>query len=284
MPASLSSVVSAPLSPSRARNGPSALAGSVVPGPPTQDVVVPPTPAARCSGNYSTVTTAVSMVCSAHVAPRSTDLGPRRAPVAARRRRASRLATPRPERDPAGSPRADAGIGSLGGAAPRRRRRRDHERARARRRPPRPRRRRRPARAHPVATPPRAGSSTTPPRSSASSTRRSRSSPSRLDARRRRHVAAIGITNQRETTVALDRADGRALAPAIVWQDRRTARACDALAAAGRRGARARAHRARRSTRTSRRPRCAGCSTAGALDARARPRRCARSTRSSAGT
>ncbi|HEV3213382.1 MAG TPA: glycerol kinase GlpK [Acidimicrobiales bacterium] len=42
-------------------------------------------------------------------------------------------------------------------------------------------------------------------------------------------VAVIGITNQRETTVAVDRADGRVLAPAIVWQDRRTAPACAEL-------------------------------------------------------
>ena len=47
-------------------------------------------------------------------------------------------------------------------------------------------------------------------------------------------VAAIGITNQRETTVAVDRSDGRVLAPAIVWQDRRTAAACAALVADGR--------------------------------------------------
>ncbi|HEX5629012.1 MAG TPA: FGGY family carbohydrate kinase, partial [Usitatibacteraceae bacterium] len=35
----------------------------------------------------------------------------------------------------------------------------------------------------------------------------------------RRDVAAVGITNQRETTVLWDRATGRALANAIVWQD-----------------------------------------------------------------
>ena len=35
-------------------------------------------------------------------------------------------------------------------------------------------------------------------------------------------VATIGITNQRETTVVWDRATGRPLANAIVWQDRRT--------------------------------------------------------------
>ena len=46
-------------------------------------------------------------------------------------------------------------------------------------------------------------------------------------------VAAIGITNQRETIVFWDRATGEPLAPAIVWQDRRTADACAELKAAG---------------------------------------------------
>ncbi|MCA1669033.1 MAG: glycerol kinase GlpK [Thermomicrobia bacterium] len=46
-------------------------------------------------------------------------------------------------------------------------------------------------------------------------------------------IAAIGITNQRETTVIWDRATGAPIAPAIVWQDRRTAASCDALKAAG---------------------------------------------------
>jgi glycerol kinase len=46
-------------------------------------------------------------------------------------------------------------------------------------------------------------------------------------------IAAIGITNQRETTVLWDRKTGKPLAPAIVWQDRRTAGVCDALRAAG---------------------------------------------------
>jgi len=46
-------------------------------------------------------------------------------------------------------------------------------------------------------------------------------------------VAAIGIANQRETTVLWERASGRALAPAIVWQDRRTAPLCESLRAAG---------------------------------------------------
>jgi glycerol kinase len=46
-------------------------------------------------------------------------------------------------------------------------------------------------------------------------------------------IAAIGITNQRETTIVWDRATGRPIMNAIVWQDRRTASACEALEAAG---------------------------------------------------
>lgn len=45
-------------------------------------------------------------------------------------------------------------------------------------------------------------------------------------------IAAIGITNQRETTLIWDRATGHPLHNAIVWQDRRTADTCDALKAA----------------------------------------------------
>jgi len=44
-------------------------------------------------------------------------------------------------------------------------------------------------------------------------------------------VAAIGITNQRETLVAFDRSTGRPLHRAIVWQDRRTAAICAELEA-----------------------------------------------------
>jgi glycerol kinase len=44
-----------------------------------------------------------------------------------------------------------------------------------------------------------------------------------------RQLAGIGITNQRETTLLWDRASGRAIARAIVWQDRRTAADCAAL-------------------------------------------------------
>ncbi|HUV21496.1 MAG TPA: glycerol kinase GlpK [Gammaproteobacteria bacterium] len=46
---------------------------------------------------------------------------------------------------------------------------------------------------------------------------------------KRRRIAAIGITNQRETTVVWDRASGKAIYNAIVWQDRRTAEFCDEL-------------------------------------------------------
>jgi len=42
-------------------------------------------------------------------------------------------------------------------------------------------------------------------------------------------IAAIGITNQRETTIVWDRSTGRPVYPAIVWQDRRTAKYCDSL-------------------------------------------------------
>jgi len=50
---------------------------------------------------------------------------------------------------------------------------------------------------------------------------------------RGRDVAAIGITNQRETTVVWDRKSGAPIANAIVWQDRRTADACDRLRSEG---------------------------------------------------
>jgi glycerol kinase len=46
-------------------------------------------------------------------------------------------------------------------------------------------------------------------------------------------LAALGITNQRETTVLWERATGKPVANAIVWQDRRTAGICDELRAAG---------------------------------------------------
>ncbi|WKZ83483.1 MAG: glycerol kinase GlpK [Acidimicrobiia bacterium] len=46
-------------------------------------------------------------------------------------------------------------------------------------------------------------------------------------------LAAVGITNQRETTVAWSRSSGMPLAPAIVWQDTRTQEMVDSLAASG---------------------------------------------------
>ena len=48
-----------------------------------------------------------------------------------------------------------------------------------------------------------------------------------------RDIVAIGITNQRETTLLWDRATGRPVHRAIVWQDRRTADLCASLKAAG---------------------------------------------------
>lgn len=48
-----------------------------------------------------------------------------------------------------------------------------------------------------------------------------------------RDVAAIGITNQRETTVVWDRVTGKPVYNAIVWQDRRTAAICDRLRSEG---------------------------------------------------
>jgi len=48
-----------------------------------------------------------------------------------------------------------------------------------------------------------------------------------------KEIASIGITNQRETTVIWERATGRAIHNAIVWQDRRTAEDCQRLKAKG---------------------------------------------------
>ncbi len=50
---------------------------------------------------------------------------------------------------------------------------------------------------------------------------------------RPRDVAAIGITNQRETVIIWDRATGKPIHPAIVWQDRRTAAHCEELEESG---------------------------------------------------
>ncbi|MBV8603018.1 MAG: glycerol kinase GlpK, partial [Candidatus Eremiobacteraeota bacterium] len=48
-----------------------------------------------------------------------------------------------------------------------------------------------------------------------------------------RAIAAVGVANQRETTILWDRASGEPVHPAIVWQDRRTADACERLEARG---------------------------------------------------
>ncbi len=50
---------------------------------------------------------------------------------------------------------------------------------------------------------------------------------------RPRDVAAIGITNQRETVIVWERSTGKPIYPAIVWQDRRTAAQCSALDQSG---------------------------------------------------
>lgn len=50
---------------------------------------------------------------------------------------------------------------------------------------------------------------------------------------RPRDVAAIGITNQRETVTVWERASGKPIHPAIVWQDRRTAAQCSAMESQG---------------------------------------------------
>jgi glycerol kinase len=52
-------------------------------------------------------------------------------------------------------------------------------------------------------------------------------------AARPRDVAAIGITNQRETVIVWERATGKPIYPAIVWQDRRTAAMCSSLEQSG---------------------------------------------------
>ena len=51
-----------------------------------------------------------------------------------------------------------------------------------------------------------------------------------------KEIAAVGITNQRETTLVWDRASGKPVCNAIVWQDRRTAEFCDELKAQGHEG------------------------------------------------
>ena len=97
-------------------------------------------------------------------------------------------------------------------------------------------------------------------------------------------VAAIGITNQRETTVLWDRATGRPVHRAIVWQDRRTADLCARFE--GRRATRPRSRAAPAccSTRTSPAPSSRGCSTAIRRCARAPSAASSHSARSTAGS
>ena len=84
-----------------------------------------------------------------------------------------------------------------------------------------------------------------------------------------RDIAAIGITNQRETTVVWDRATGEPVANAIVWQDRRTADFCDELQRDGHEPTLPRADRPACSTPTSPAPSSPGCSTTSPARARA---------------
>ena len=74
---------------------------------------------------------------------------------------------------------------------------------------------------------------------------------------RPRDIAAIGITNQRETTVVWDRETGAPVYNAIVWQDRRTADYCDRLKREGHEDAGPSNAPASSSTRTSPAARCA---------------------------
>ena len=73
-------------------------------------------------------------------------------------------------------------------------------------------------------------------------------------------LAAIGITNQRETAVVWDKTTGKAVYNAIVWQDTRTDQICNKLMADGGQD-RFRPRPACRSPPTSPAPRCAGSST-----------------------
>ena len=76
-----------------------------------------------------------------------------------------------------------------------------------------------------------AGSSTIPPRSGTRQLRAARGALAKAKASAA-DVAAIGITNQRETAVVWDRASGEPIHRAIVWQSRQTAPICERLRAA----------------------------------------------------
>ena len=111
-------------------------------------------------------------------------------------------------------------------------------------------------RVHPALPPARLGRARRRPRSGPRCRRRSPSSSARLD----EPIAAIGITDQRETVVAWDRRTGQPLHRAIVWQDRRTAARCDELRERGLRADSCGPPPASCSTRTSPPPRRSGCS------------------------
>ena len=88
-----------------------------------------------------------------------------------------------------------------------------------------------PARVRPALSRPRAGWSTTPRRSGARRWR-PRGRRSQRPGSARGDIAAIGITNQRETALVWDRRTGKPIHRAIVWQDRRTADVCARAASA----------------------------------------------------
>ena len=71
-------------------------------------------------------------------------------------------------------------------------------------------------------------------------------------------IAAVALANQGETVLAWDRATGRPLSPAIVWQDRRAEAVCEARSDAGRGSP---SSPASCSTPTSPLRRCGGCGT-----------------------
>ena len=107
-----------------------------------------------------------------------------------------------------------------------------HRQHRAGARSPRPRRRARLPGVHPALPEARLGRARSRGDLARHARRAARQACRRAGARGR-DIAAIGITNQRETTVLWDRRTGRPVHRAIVWQDRRTAEHCDALRAAG---------------------------------------------------
>ena len=78
---------------------------------------------------------------------------------------------------------------------------------------------------------------------------------------RPRDVAALGITNQRETTIVWERKTGKPVYNAIVWQDRRTAPVCDQLREQGREADDPAENRFAASTPTFPPPRSCGFST-----------------------